>query len=350
MTPSCLLVCWAGGGNVNPFLGLSEQLRQRGYRVGAVATPSLLPRLEAAGIGTTIAAQGWLPNAEDVLAAVQTFSPDVLVVDFMLTHALCGARAAGPPTVALVHTLYNAVLVDDTPYPMFMAAPLEAVNDVRAGLGLTPIATLGALLAEADLVLVTAPRELDVAGELPANVDYCGALFEGAGADTGWSPPAGGGPLVAVSVGTAGDPAIESALLERVLSALSQLPVKGFVSLPDYLDHAAFDPPDNVTLAGYVRHPAVLPHAATLVTHAGLGSVLAALTYGVPMVCLPLDREQPANAAAVERIGAGRALSPDAGADEIAAAIQEQLDRSTRVTIQPTPTHAAARIDMLSSD
>ena len=74
-----------------------------------------------------------------------------------------------------------------------------------------------------------------------------------------------------------------------------------------------------------VRHGAVLRHADVLVTHAGLGSVHAALAHGVPMVALPLDREQPANAAAVERIGAGLALDPSVASAAIAAAIARTL-------------------------
>jgi UDP-N-acetylglucosamine:LPS N-acetylglucosamine transferase len=84
-----------------------------------------------------------------------------------------------------------------------------------------------------------------------------------------------------------------------------------------------------------------------VVTHAGLGSVVAALAHGVPMVCLPLTREQPENAQAVVRLGAGRALRPDAGVDEIAAAIREQLDHGGRVRIVPDPRPALDLIEGL---
>ena len=90
----------------------------------------------------------------------------------------------------------------------------------------------------------------------------------------------------------------------------------------------------------------MLPHADVLVTHAGLGSVVNALAHGVPMVALPLDREQPDNARALVRMGAGAALDPDASAAEIAAAVADQLRRSTspRVTVDPGPA-----VDLLAS-
>jgi UDP:flavonoid glycosyltransferase YjiC (YdhE family) len=69
----------------------------------------------------------------------------------------------------------------------------------------------------------------------------------------------------------------------------------------------------------------VLRHADLCVNHAGLGSIGAALSFGVPMVCLPLGRDQPANAEAVSAVGAGRVLPPDAPADRLRAAVLDVL-------------------------
>ena len=144
-----------------------------------------------------------------------------------------------------------------------------------------------------------------------------------------------------VSAGTAGDPDAEVDLLCRVAAALAVLPVRGFVTLPDYVDAARIAWPANVTVSGYVRHSAVLPHADVLITHAGLGSVTAALAHGVPMVCLPLGREQPDNAAAVARMGAGRSLPSGATPASIGAAVLAELARRERVRCEPDPAAAA---------
>jgi UDP:flavonoid glycosyltransferase YjiC (YdhE family) len=63
-----------------------------------------------------------------------------------------------------------------------------------------------------------------------------------------------------------------------------------------------------------------------MVNHAGLGSIVAALSFGLPMVCIPLDRDQPHNAERVEAVGAGIRLSPDAAASEIRTAIERVLE------------------------
>jgi UDP:flavonoid glycosyltransferase YjiC (YdhE family) len=47
------------------------------------------------------------------------------------------------------------------------------------------------------------------------------------------------------------------------------------------------------------------PRASLAVTHAGLGTVHAALAAGVPLVCIPDGRDQGDNAARVVAAGAG---------------------------------------------
>ncbi len=342
MTTSWLFVLWDGGGNVSPFLCLAERLRERGHRVTAVATASLSDRLDGAGIGQP---DGWLPEADHVLDAVRDHRPDGLVVDYMLTGALCGAERSGLPVVALVHTLYRELLVDGSPHPMGMAGPVAVLNEARAAIDLPPITTHGDLLARADLVVVAAPEEIDAPGDAPPNLVYAGALAEGPGPDRGWRPPEGAGPLVVVSTGTAGDPAAQTDLIDRVGAALGTIDVRGFVTVPTYIDRSRLQPPPNVVLSGYVRHAAVLPHADVMVTHGGLGSVLAGLAHGVPLVCLPLDREQPDNARAVARAGAGVALPPDAVPGDIARAVTDQVGRAGVVQFPPDPERAAGLVE-----
>ena len=341
-----LVVTWEGGGNVNPVLGLARALIDAGHTVSALATASLADRLRDGGVSACTAAAGWLPDAAECRDTIEGDEPDVVVVDFMLTAALSAAEAATVPSVALVHTLLGATTTDDgTPHPMFMCGPVEALNEVRSGLGLDPVEAVGDLLSRCDRVLVTAPAALDV-GTPGVNADHVGALFEGPGTDAGWVPPPGPGPLVVVSVGTAGDAERELALLATILEAVAPLRARVLVTIPDYLDAADLSPAENTVISGYVRHAAVMPHADLLVTHAGLGSVSVALAHGVPMVCLPLDREQPENGRAVERIGAGIALPADAAPQTVRAAIEQVLAGPRPTPIPPTPD---AAVDILVS-
>jgi len=97
------------------------------------------------------------------------------------------------------------------------------------------------------------------------------------------------------------------------------------VTLGPHLDPEALTPRHNTVVSGYVRHAAVFPHASLFVTHAGFSGVGAALSFGLPMVCVPLGREQPDNAAHVEAVGAGRTAAPDATVEELRSTVADVL-------------------------
>jgi MGT family glycosyltransferase len=114
-------------------------------------------------------------------------------------------------------------------------------------------------------------------------------------------------------------------VIGRVLEAVTDLPVNAMVNLGGHLDAATLVPPPNAVIQGYVRHAAVMPHAQLVVTHAGLGTVVAALSFGVPLVCIPLGRDQPHNAERVDALGVGVVVPPDASAAQLRAAVERVL-------------------------
>lgn len=322
-----LVVTWEGGGNVTPVLGLGAQLLARGHRVGVLGQASLRPRVEAAGMEfVEQSSSGWLPNASDVLAAVEAEPPDALVVDYMVPKALCAAERTGLPMAALVHTLYAPVA--DNSFPSIeMDANAEQVNALRAELGLPAVERVVDLLDRVQVVVaLTTPSFDGPAAVSHPHVRYVGPVLESAGTDAGWVPPFDAGdprPLVVVSMGTT--PMDEGPVLRHVLSALSELPVRVLAQVGTHIDAEALPTADNMVVAGLVRHAAVLPFASLVVTHAGLGTVSATLAHGLPLVCIPLGRDQPLTAARVEAVGAGRTLAPGTDADEIAATVSHVL-------------------------
>jgi MGT family glycosyltransferase len=327
---SVLLVTWEGGGNVAPMLVLGAELARRGHDVRVLGPPGAVEaRFGREGVAyrATGAAAQWSPEAQralagEVAAEVHRAPTDAAVVDYMQPAALCGAEAAGVPVAAFVHTLYARQAVTDHS-PIHMAADAAAVDELRSGLGLPALGRVTALLDHAPLVLVTTLKGLDrPEGAVPPNVRYVGPLVEPPGDDAGWVPPGepADGPLVVVSMGTT--PMDEAAVLQRVLDALDGAPVRVLVTLGPHLDAGhGLRAPANATLTGYRRHTAVLPHAGLSLNHAGLGTIAAALACGVPMVCLPLGRDQPSNAEAAAAVGAARVLPPDAEPAVLRAAV-----------------------------
>jgi MGT family glycosyltransferase len=113
--------------------------------------------------------------------------------------------------------------------------------------------------------------------------------------------------------------------VERVLEALDSLPVRTLLTLGSGLQQGELRVPKRTVVRRYVPHGAVLKHATLAITHAGIGTINAALTHGVPMVLLPFGRDQPGNAARVEALGAGRVIDRDTSVDQIRAAVSDVL-------------------------
>jgi UDP:flavonoid glycosyltransferase YjiC (YdhE family) len=86
------------------------------------------------------------------------------------------------------------------------------------------------------------------------------------------------------------------------------------------------DLPEGIRHFDYLPLSRVLPRAAALVCHGGIGTIAQALAAGVPQLLMPMAFDQFPNAARLERLGVGRALPPkDYRAPAVAAALTELL-------------------------
>ena len=109
-------------------------------------------------------------------------------------------------------------------------------------------------------------------------------------------------------------------------TALGSLPVRGLVTTGRAIAPESISAPPNVTVVERAPHSAVLREASAVVTHGGHGTVIKALAAGVPLVVLPLGRDQLDNAARVAHHGAGIRLGKTAKPDVIGAAVRRILD------------------------
>src|SRR5438552_2715362 len=114
-------------------------------------------------------------------------------------------------------------------------------------------------------------------------------------------------------------------LLQAILDAIGSLEVRGLASTAGQVDPEAVRCPPNVVLRDFIDHGTVLATTDVVVTHAGLGTVSAALSTGVPLVCAPIARDQHLNADRVTSVGAGISVGSDAGGARIADSIREVL-------------------------
>lgn len=340
-----LLTGHDAGGTVPPMLAVAEELVRRGHEVSVLNQPSVKRRAEAAGCRFT--AFSTTPDyqrrmsledqsdvslpvvsgraiGDDLTALARERRADLLVVDANLGGGLAAAEALGQPSVVLLHSMYKTFV--DMWFAEFWPWIEAIVNETRSVYGLGPVDGWPSAFAGHDRLLSAVPSGFDApVAEVPASMRHFGFLMPrtvaGGGETVGF--PAGDGPAVLVGLSTTYQG--HERLLQTILDALDGMAVRGLVTTAGQVDTAALRVPANVRVADYVPHTQVLGDTDVMVTHAGLGSVAAAISHGVPMVCTPIDRDQPVNADRVAGLGAGIALTRDASSDEIAHAIGKVL-------------------------
>jgi UDP:flavonoid glycosyltransferase YjiC (YdhE family) len=124
-------------------------------------------------------------------------------------------------------------------------------------------------------------------------------------------------------------------LLQRAIDALSAMEVRAVVALGRMLEVGDFTAASNVTVVPSAPYGELLADASVVVTACGHGTVMKALVAGVPMVCIPMGRDQDATAARLVDLGAGVLLPPAASAEDIRRAVDEILgDAAYRLSAQ----------------
>src|SRR5690606_3557947 len=106
---------------------------------------------------------------------------------------------------------------------------------------------------------------------------------------------------------------------------LGRLRVQGLVTTGHAVDPDQIRAPSGVQVVRSAPHRSVLAHADVLVTHGGHGTLMKGLAAGVPIVCIPIGRDQPDNAARLVYRGAGVRVSKKAPAAKVAAAVRRVL-------------------------
>jgi len=389
VTRSFLFAHWEGGGNTPPMLAVVRRLLARGHAVRVMSDPCNRDEVET--IGATFAPWTRAPHrsdksadsdqlrdwevksppalikrlrdhlfvgpslvyAEDLLDQLARFPADVIVTSEMLLGVMAGAEAAGTPCVALSANVYLFPLPGVPPFgPGLQPATnvlgrlrdsvvrtmalrefgkgTAAFNDTRRVLGLAPLAHPFDQLTRlaAHLVLTSAAFDFPSTNP-PRQLVYAGPELDDPAWTEPWRSPFDASdrrPLVLVGFSTTFQNQVD--VLRRVGSALSELDVRAVVTTGPAVDLAAIPSAPNVHLCASAPHSQLLKEAAAVITHAGHGTVIRALAAGVPVVCMPMGRDQNENAARVVFHGAGRRLKPSASAATIRQAVRDVLQSS----------------------
>ena len=369
-------------GHTNPMTVLARALQKRGHRIAFIAPIDVKAKAEKAGIEfIPICAKEFPPGEWDIwttklgeltglkanrfaghwlgtmargiirelpqIIAREKFDGIVMDQCAIGTEAVCGATKT-PLAVACCALAMNPEwTIPPVVFPWkynpslparlrnalgYLIANLGGFTVIRAVAGYRFKHRLGSMHfnhmnhLRPSLVQVTQqPWFFDFPREyLPANFHYTGPWLE-------WTPPNSGDfpwnkldgrPLIYASLGT-----LQNRLqhvFQIIAEACSTLDVQLVIALGN---KNATLPPNlvgNPIVVGYAPQTALLQRASMVITHCGLNTTLETLTYGLPMVGIPITNDQPGVATRVEHLGAGIKIPvKQLTVDRLRAAIQK---------------------------
>jgi UDP:flavonoid glycosyltransferase YjiC (YdhE family) len=251
------------------------------------------------GIGELFA--GALAGAAlpSLVETVQRWRPDIVVRESQEYAAVLAAEKAGLPCAHVSITARRPEL--DT-----FALAEDALDAHRKELGL-PAALTARLQTEPALTLF--PQALEDPAFEPGPARRYRAASQPAPPLPDWWRGARA-PFVYATLGTvAGGMQQMRSAYAVVLEAVRRLPLRVLLTVgADLPLELLGEVPPHVHVERFVPQHEVLPHAGAVLCHGGSGSVIGALSAGVPLLVLPMFADQTANAARVGELGAGIAL------------------------------------------
>jgi MGT family glycosyltransferase len=332
--------------HIAPAVPMLTELVRRGHRVTCFVTERFADLVRAAGVDavgyesrfpwatgpTGSAVQNILAFFEEahapMPAALSRFAagrPDLIAHDLAASDTgRLLARAWDVPVVQLCPTVASSPgfsmsqrqsreFTGPPPAPVDPRDPsivefLARRADLLAAGGLDEVSIDGFGAEHGDNI-VFHPKQFQIAPEtFDDRFTFIGPCLADEPATGGWAPPDGGRRVLLLSLGSSHTPD-QGAFLRSCVEALADSPWHVVVTLGHRVRLDELGPlPGNVEAHQWLRHPEVLRHAAAFITHAGMGSVMESLFFGVPMVLVPYHIDQRVIAAQVADLGLGRVM------------------------------------------
>jgi rhamnosyltransferase subunit B len=386
-----LLVTIGSAGDVHPFIGLGVALKQRGHRVTVITNPYFMQIIENAGLafiplGTVdeyrktiqnpdlwnprrgfeiVARRGILSSMRPVFEIISRYDPrETIVVASALAF---GARMAQeklkfrlatvhlqpalfrsvykPPKTAIFSIpekmphLLKRLIFEVIDFMLIDRILAPELNAFRTKLGLPPVRHLfGKWIHSPQLVIGLFPDWFaNPQPDWPDNTKLTGFIqydqtdsYEGLSLEILKFLDKGDPPIV-FTLGTAMQHGKN--FFEASTEACRLLDKRGLL-LTQHLSHLPPKLPEIIKHAKYIPFSKVLPYAATLVHHGGIGTTAQGLAAGIPQLVMPMNHDQPDNAARIEKLGVGISLKPNRYHGKTAASRLDYLLRSPQVQLQ----------------
>jgi UDP:flavonoid glycosyltransferase YjiC (YdhE family) len=384
-----VFTCLAATGHFHPLVPIARAMANAGHDVAFATHDSIAPLVERAGFRQLKAGRGFMspeiaplmaemialdpsehkafaarrifaealaPSmAGDLLSLLERWPADLLVHDITELGGCVVAERLGVPHAAI------SVLATGLPPETrgWVAGPVGAL---RAAHGLPPDSELTML--DTHLTLQPFPEAfMDPSrprlGRPPHFIRP--TPFDRSGDEDvpAWLGALPARPTVYATLGTAFNSRVD--LFAAFLAGLREEPLNLIVTVGRDQDPAQFGPqPPHVRIERYIPQTLVLSRCDLVLTHGGSGTVMAALTHGLPLVLIPISADQPENADRCATLGVGRVVGPaDVTPEAVRGAVRAVLtDPAYRrnaerlraeIDAMPRPEHAVRLLEQLAS-
>ena len=332
----------ASAGNTFPAVDMLVELRRRGHEVHMRMRGSDIEQMEALGLRAAAIDPGieqiefddWRGRSQvdsflrmvrayarcarlevpDLRQAIADVSPDALIVDINCLGAMYVAEASGLPWALYCPYPPPFRSADVPPHGLGLrpargplgrvrdriwrsvgdrllaARELPPFNELRAGLGLTPVRKFDDQFLSSDrfIAFTAEPYEYH-RSDWPQQVRLVGPGL--------WEPPAEpppwleteSRPIVLVTASTAYQ--LDAKLIATALEALAGENV-AVVATTAAHDPGEFQAPNNARVDQYLPHAPIIARASCVISHGGQGITQKALAAGVPLCVVPFSRDQ----------------------------------------------------------
>ncbi len=378
-------------GHFGPLVPVADAARDAGHTIAFACVPTFIPTIEREGFAAFPA--GWRPRgsmsnelfagranvdvgevifwdrshlfveifattmAPDLITLSQEWRPDVIVRETMEFGGCVAAEVLGIP---------HASVRSDSGSSSYSsrygsAGPLETLR-MRHGLPPDPDVAMPFrylhLAAEPPGFLRAGETHAPTAHLLrPSTPDLAGDSLPA------WLAELPDQPTIYATLGTiiGGTPPGE-AVFRAILEALRDEPINLILTVGRNNDPAQYGPQSgNVLIEQFIPQNALLSHCDLLINHGGFHTVAGALAAGLPQVLIPVETDQPLNAAYCAALGAGRVVAqeqrtPEAIREAVRAVLDDPAYRANaeqvrdEITVLPGLEHAVELLERLAAE
>lgn len=318
-----LFTSTAGAGHIYPLMPLARTVRQAGGHALFAVPATALDMVRRLGFSAVATSSGEV-TAETVAVFEQVHrqpDPESFVVAQHFGAAL--VKVALAPTIAAIAADRPDLVVSE--FYDFSGPLAGRLHQHRGRLGLSPAVDHTWLYRH--LFATAFPAFLETPGAVSPDPTLRFRHEDPEGVlPTGPRWASGRRPAVYATLGTMA-PSQEGMLqtYRDVLGGLGNCDADVLFTI-GALDPDLLGPiPDNVQLAAFVPQWQAMA-CDLVVSHAGTGTTLAALSRGLPMVAVPLFADQPHNADRLTALGCGVTLAADSARTALPEAVTRTLD------------------------